>query len=124
MKVVPHVKLIRDCSVGPGSYSNVSIGSGTDIAVTSDGEATEYVLFQNSDSSVTRGEIGATSSTWDRFANMGFAASGSKLAAAYYDEGSMFMYQNSSSDPTIWISDISETGTGIGSLALPGTGED
>ena len=50
---------------------------------------------------------------------MGGATVGGKLAAAYFDGGSLLMFQNRSSGSTMWVSDVSRYGTPIFQNAVP-----
>lgn len=92
--------------------------------MTADPEKQEYVFFQNSNGTVTRGDIDATLSSFGEFQSVGEAISGSRLTSAYFDGGTVYMFQNSTTDPTIWLSNWDLDGNMVSSQPLPGTGGD
>ena len=47
------------------------------------------------------------------------AAVGTKLSAAFINGGSMLMYQNKSSDSTIWTDNVSRVGATIENGVVP-----
>lgn len=101
----------------------ISIGSGTAITVTADDAKEEYVFFQSSNGTVTRGAIDATLSQFGTFSDLGSAISGGSLASAYFDGGTVYMFQNSTDDTTIWLSNWDLDGQLATTQQLPGTGE-
>lgn len=109
-------------TAGP-SGDGISIGSGTAITVTAEGSA-EYVFFQSSNGTVSRGAFSATSSGSGKFDNVGDAISGARLASAYFEGGTVYMFQNSTEDTTIWLSNWNVDGNLETSQRLPGTGGD
>ena len=92
---------------------------GSDIAVCNDNDQTEYIFYQLDGGMVTRGIVNPSWKYYEVYDNMQGATVGSKLAAAYVNQGALFMFQNSSSDSTMWVSDVNRNGISLQNLAVP-----
>lgn len=94
------------------------MAEGSDIAVTNDGQDTEYVFWQLDGGLITRGVTNPFKLLYQAFSNMQSAAVGSKLAAAYVEDGAMIMFQNRTSESTMWAVDVSRDGYQIFDTAV------
>lgn len=91
---------------------------GSDIAVTSDAVQTEYVFYQAPNNVITLGINDPTQTVYETFTQRQPATAKSKLSAAYFQNGAVVMFQNSSSSSTIWASDVSRDGVEIFNMAV------
>ena len=104
--------------IGATGWKNYTVAEGSDIAVISDGQDTEYVFFQLDGGLITRGVTNPYKLIYQTFSKMQGATVGTKLAAAYVEDGAMIMFQNSSSESTMWAVDVSRDGFPIFDTAV------
>lgn len=83
-----------------------------------DGQDTEYVFYQLDGGLITRGVVNPSKLAYQTFSKMQGATVGSKLAASYVEDGAMIVFQNRSSDSTMWASDVSRDGVSIFNMAV------
>lgn len=94
------------------------MAAGSDVAVCSDDADTNYVFYQLPGGLITRGVTNPSKVIYQAFSNIQGATVGSKLAAAYVEDGSMVLFQNKTSDSTMWAVDLSRDGYPIFNQAM------
>ncbi|TKA75692.1 hypothetical protein B0A55_03181 [Friedmanniomyces simplex] len=106
-------------NIGPETSMNLTIASGSAIAACNDDSQSEYVHFQLTNGTIVRALVDPSGSMFEQYNNLQSATSNSKMAAAYVDGGALLMFQNDSSDSTMWAADTSRTMVSILNEAIP-----
>lgn len=95
--------------VGPKVPLNQTILPGSDIAVCTDYNSTEYIFFQTAGGMITKTTIGPSKPSFGDFTALKGAAIGSKFAAAFIEDGAStsgaaLTFQSPSTDTSMWLS--------------------
>lgn len=108
---------------GPKAPLNQTIVAGSDIAVCTDEKSTEYLFFQADGGMITKTTLSPSARSFNTFSGMKGGADGSKLAAAYLDSGAAssgaaLIFQNSTSDTSMWMSQWSRSDAALLDMAV------
>ncbi|KAK3673831.1 hypothetical protein LTR78_006386 [Recurvomyces mirabilis] len=96
--------------LGPETFKNMSIPSGTAIAACNDEQQSEYVHFQEASGMIYRGLVDPSGSDFEQFDEMRMATNHTRIGAAFVkNQGAMYTFQNDTGGGEMWANVVSRT---------------